>query len=138
MGATAVIDPTQDKDVSAAFEHLTSKRPTVIFEAVGIPGMIQRCVEMADPGTKIIVVGMCQETDHFEPMQCILKHLELIFPYFFRIGEYRHTIEMMNQGRIDPSPMITRTIELDGLPAMIEAMQKPSDQIKVIVTYKMN
>jgi (R,R)-butanediol dehydrogenase/meso-butanediol dehydrogenase/diacetyl reductase len=137
MGATAVIHPTRDKDVSAAFEHLTGKRPTVIFEAVGIPGMIQRCIEAADPGTKIIVVGMCQETDHFEPMQCTLKQLELIFPYFFRIGEYRHTIEMMNQGRIDPSPMITRTIDLDALPAMIEAMQKPTDQIKVIVTYEM-
>jgi (R,R)-butanediol dehydrogenase/meso-butanediol dehydrogenase/diacetyl reductase len=63
MGATAVIHPTRDKDVSAAFEHLTGKRPTVIFEAVGIPGMIQRCIEAADPGTKIIVVGMCQQTD---------------------------------------------------------------------------
>jgi (R,R)-butanediol dehydrogenase/meso-butanediol dehydrogenase/diacetyl reductase len=75
MGATAVIDPTQDKDVSAAFEHLTGKQPTTIFEAVGIPGMIQRCVEMADPGTKIIVVGMCQETD-----QAFRTDIPLLFP----------------------------------------------------------
>jgi threonine dehydrogenase-like Zn-dependent dehydrogenase len=103
---------------------------------VGIPGMIQRCVEMADPGTKIIVVGMCQETDNFEPMQCILKHLELIFPYFFRISEYRYVLEMMRQGRIDPTPMITHTINLDELPEMIETMGTPADQIKVIVAYE--
>jgi threonine dehydrogenase-like Zn-dependent dehydrogenase len=41
----------------------------------------------------------------------------------------------MNQGRIDPNPMITHTIKLDELPAMIESMQKPGDQIKVIVSY---
>jgi (R,R)-butanediol dehydrogenase/meso-butanediol dehydrogenase/diacetyl reductase len=136
MGATAVIDPIQDKDLSAAFKKITGTQPTVIFEAVGIPGMIQQCVEIAAPKSKIVVVGMCQETDHFEPVQCILKQLELIFPYFFRIDEYRHTLEMMNQGRIDPSPMITSTIDLDALPAMIEAMQKPGDQIKVIVTHE--
>ena len=126
----------QEKDVSAAFKNIAGAHPTVIFEAVGVPGMIQQCVEIAAPESKIVVVGMCQETDHFEPMQCILKRLELIFPYFFRIDEYRRTLEMMNQGRIDPSPMITRTIDLDALPAMIEAMQKPGDQIKVIVTHE--
>jgi (R,R)-butanediol dehydrogenase/meso-butanediol dehydrogenase/diacetyl reductase len=63
MGATAVIDPVQEKDVPAAYERMTGKRPTVIFEAVGIPGMIQKCIEMADPGIRIVVVGMCQESD---------------------------------------------------------------------------
>jgi (R,R)-butanediol dehydrogenase/meso-butanediol dehydrogenase/diacetyl reductase len=126
----------QEIDVAAAFENLTGMRPTVIFEAVGIPGMIQRCVEMAEPGSRIIEVGMCQETDHFEPMQCILKHLKLIFPYYFQIEEYRYVLEMMQQGRIDPTPMITHTIELDELPEMIAAMCKPTDQIKVIVTYE--
>ena len=136
MGATGTIDPMQDKDVSAAFERIAGKRPTVIFEVVGIPGMIQRCVEMAEPRSRIVVVGMCQETDRFEPMQCILKHLDLIFPYFFQISEYRYVLEMMKQSRIDPSPMITHTIKLDELPEMIEAMGKPADQIKVIVTYE--
>jgi (R,R)-butanediol dehydrogenase/meso-butanediol dehydrogenase/diacetyl reductase len=136
MGATAVIDPMSDKDIPAAFERITGNRPTVIFEAVGIPGMIQQCVEIADAGTKIVVVGMCQETDHFEPMQCVLKRLNLIFTYYFLIDEYRHTIEMMNQKRIDPNPMITHTIRVEELPAMIEAMQKPTDQIKVIVNFE--
>ncbi len=136
MGATGTIDPMQDKDVSAAFERIAGKRPTVIFEVVGIPGMIQRCVEMAEPRSRIVVVGMCQETDRFEPMQCILKHLDLIFSYFFQISEYRYVIEMMKQSRINPSPMITHTIKLDELPEMIEAMGKPADQIKVIVTYE--
>ena len=135
IGATAVIDPIQDKDAAAGFQRITGKRPTIIFEAVGIPGMIQKCIGMADPGTRIVVEGMCQEVDHFEPMQCTLKHLKLIFPYFFQLNEYRYVIEMMRQGRIDPNPMITHTIELDALPEIIQAMQKPTDQIKVIVTY---
>ena len=91
---------------------------------------------MADPGTKVVVVGMCQETDHFEPMQCVLKRLKLIFTYYFLIDEYRYTIEMMNQKRIDPNPMISHMIKLEGLSAMIETMQKPTDQIKVIVSFE--
>jgi threonine dehydrogenase-like Zn-dependent dehydrogenase len=42
---------------------------------------------------------------------------------------------MMEQGRIDPTPMITQTIDLEELPATIEAMQQPGDQIKVIVVH---
>lgn len=135
MGATAAIDAGRETDVITAFESITGLRPTVIFEAVGIPGMIQHCIGMADPGTRIVVAGMCQETDRFEPMQCTLKHLQLIFPYFFTIEEYGYTLEMMKQGRIDPTPMITRTISLEKLPLMIETMKTLGDQIKVIVEY---
>ncbi len=135
MGATATIDPATVEDVAAAYEDRTGVRPTVIFEAVGIPGMIQACVEMAGPGGKIVVAGMCQETDRFEPMQCTLKHLEMVFPYFFQIDEYRHVLELMRQGRIDPTPMITRTIDLEALPPTLEELQQPGDQIKVIVVH---
>ena len=48
-----------------------------------------------------------------------------------RVGARSYaTIE---QGRIDPSPLISHTISLDELPAAFEALRRPDDQCKVVV-----
>ena len=133
MGATATINPHEQEDVMAAYERATGTRPNVIFEAVDIPGMIQRCVDMAEPDSRIVVVGVCQQADSFLPLQCIAKRLQLIFAYGYNLGDFQQILALMGQGRIDVAPLISHRIGLNELPAMFEAMHHPSDQIKVII-----
>ncbi|CAB1079410.1 hypothetical protein JY97_10595 [Alkalispirochaeta odontotermitis] len=133
MGATAIIDAGQETDVIAAFETESGTRPGIIFEAVGVPGLIQRCIEMAKPRTKIVVVGVCQQADLFEPLQCTLKALDLIFPFGYSVSDYEFILELMQQGRITASPLISHKISLEQLPEMFEKLRKPADECKVIV-----
>jgi (R,R)-butanediol dehydrogenase/meso-butanediol dehydrogenase/diacetyl reductase len=133
MGATGTINPSEEGDVVAAFERLTDRRPTLIFEAVGLPGMIQRCVEMAEQGSRIVVVGVCMQTDQFEPMQCITKQLSLIFTLGYSIDDYATILKLLQQQRIKAKPLISHRISLDELPEMFERMLQPADQVKVIV-----
>ena len=135
MGATATIDANTRPDTMTAYEDLTGTRPDVIFEVVGLPGMIQHCADMADPGTLLVAAGYCQEEDMIRPHRICEKRLRLIFPYYHGIDAYREMVPLMAQGRIDPSPMITHRIPLDELPAMVEAMQHPTDQIKTVVEF---
>ena len=133
MGATATIDAGRDRDAAAAFERLTGRPPTLLFEAVGVPGMIQRCIEMAPPDGRIVVVGVCMKTDSFEPMQCIAKRLSLAFTLGYSLADYATILKLMAQGRIVAKPLVSHRIPLDELPAMFERMRQPTDQIKVIV-----
>lgn len=133
MGATATIDANENTDTIAAYERLTGSKPSVIFEVVGVAGMIQRCIEMAEPKTRIVVVGVCQKADSFEPSQCTLKSLELIFPYGYSLQDYQQILTLMVQGRINVKPLISHHINLEALPEMFERMRKPTDQCKVIV-----
>jgi (R,R)-butanediol dehydrogenase/meso-butanediol dehydrogenase/diacetyl reductase len=133
MGATETINVSQTPDVMTAYQSLTGTRPNIIFECVGARGMIQRCIDMAIPHSKIVVVGVCHETDHFEPRTCTLKALELIFPYYYSIKDFQFILKMLDQRRIIAKPMISHRISLEQLPDMFEAMRQVSDQCKVIV-----
>ena len=133
MGATHTIDGNQHADPVEEFERLTGRQPTVIVEAVGIPGMIQRCIAMAPKESRIVVVGLCMKPDQFEPMQCILKSLKLIFAFGYSVEDYAEIVKLLGQGRITAKPLISHRIGLEELPAMFESMRRPTDQIKVIV-----
>jgi (R,R)-butanediol dehydrogenase/meso-butanediol dehydrogenase/diacetyl reductase len=133
MGCTAAIDTAQEADVVSAFERLTGRRPTVIVEAVGIPGMIQQCIAMAEKESRIVVVGVCMSSDSFEPLACIMKALQLVFAYGYTTADYAYILDLLGARRITAKPLISHRIGLDDLPAVFEQMRRPTDQIKVMV-----
>lgn len=133
MGATHTINAGEEPDVMAVCEKMTGVKPLVIFECVGIPGMIQQMISMAEPRSKIIVVGVCMEPDTFIPMDCTFKALELVFPFGYSISDYEYIFEQMEMGRISGKPLISNCISLEELPDMFERLKKPTDQCKVIV-----
>ena len=49
------------------------------------------------------------------------------------MGWYEFIMDMIEQGRIDPTPLISHTISLDELPDAFEALRTPTDQCKVVV-----
>lgn len=133
MGANVCIDANDVKNPVAEFKHRTGRAPSVIFEAVGVPGMIQSCVEMAEADTRLVVVGVCQENDSFMPALCTHKRLEMIFPFGYSKGDYENILNLIAQGRIDPTPLISHVVGLDGVPEAFEALRNPNDQIKVLI-----
>ena len=55
------------------------RRPGVLFECVGVPGVIQQMLEGAPLNARIVVVGVCMERDQIEPMFGINKELNVQF-----------------------------------------------------------
>ena len=135
MGATGVIDASDEPDLKTEYRRLTGTAPNVIFEVVGLPGMIQQCVDLAEEGTVVVAAGYCQSEDTIRPHLICEKKLKLVFPYYHGIDAYRERVPLIAQGRIDPGPMITHRIALEELPAMFEAMQRPTDQVKSVVEF---
>ena len=133
MGADAVINANEEKDVAKAFFQETGTKPDLIVEAVGAPGMIQHCIQMAPSGGRIIVVGACLEQDSFLPSMAISKDLELSFTSGFDMQDFRFALEMAGKGRINPGAMITHRVSLDELPAAFQALKEPTDQCKVMI-----
>jgi 2-desacetyl-2-hydroxyethyl bacteriochlorophyllide A dehydrogenase len=134
MGATHVIDPDSEGDVVSAFRERAGVLPNIIVEAVGRPGMISACIDLAPQRAMIIVVGLCQEVDSFEPRKAVFKSLSMTFPSGYSLTDYAFILQMLQQGRVRAAPIISHRISLDALPEMFAAMQSaPTDQIKVIV-----
>jgi (R,R)-butanediol dehydrogenase/meso-butanediol dehydrogenase/diacetyl reductase len=132
LGATAVIDPAKE-DVGEAFAKKTGAPPDIIFECVGVPGMIQKCVDLSRPFGRIVVVGVCMVEDHMVPMSAIFKEANIQYILGYGRPDWRLVLDLLDSGRVDPRPMITDVVTLEELPTAFEALRKPSTQIKVMV-----
>jgi (R,R)-butanediol dehydrogenase/meso-butanediol dehydrogenase/diacetyl reductase len=133
LGATDVIDANRIDDPVAEFRRIAGRSPDVLFEAVGVPGMIQRCIEIAPRRGLVVVAGVCMEADTIQPVLAILKEIRLSFVLGYSIEDCRFTLQMMSAGRIDPSAMITDRVSLDELPEAFEALKRPTHECKVML-----
>jgi (R,R)-butanediol dehydrogenase/meso-butanediol dehydrogenase/diacetyl reductase len=131
-GATGVIDPGK-QELGPSFEKLAGGPPDVIFECVGLPGLIQECVTLAAPHSRIVVAGACMQPDTIVPVVAVLKQLSIHFVSCYHVTDFAVTLEMLESGRLEGSAMITDRVSLDALPEMFEALKKPTTQCKVIV-----
>jgi threonine dehydrogenase-like Zn-dependent dehydrogenase len=81
----------------------------------------------------VVIVGVCSKPDPFVPVTAIMKELAMLFVVYYRSGDFAYTIDMMQQGRIEPLPMVSSRVDLAGFPAAFEQLKHPTDQCKVLV-----
>ncbi len=132
MGATHVVDPN-DEPVIDAWRRVDGRRPLVAFEAVGVPGMIQQILHDVPTGTRVTVVGVCLEPDSMSPFFAVAKELSLQFALAYTPEEFTGALAALADGKVDAGPMITGTVDLDGVPGAFEALGKPDEHVKVLV-----
>ncbi|HWX81220.1 MAG TPA: zinc-binding dehydrogenase [Steroidobacteraceae bacterium] len=110
----------------------SSKKP-VIFECVGVRGVLQSLIEAAPPMARILVAGVCMQRDEIEPFLAIVKQLELKFVYGYTPDEFAATLRDIADGRIDAQPLITSVVGLSGVARAFETLANPQAEIKIVV-----
>jgi len=105
----------------------------VIFECVGVPGMIDSIVEGAPLFSRVVVVGVCVGTDQFTPAMAINKEMDLRFVIGYTPLEFRDTLHMLAEGEVDPSPLITGTVGLDGVETAFKMLANPEAHAKILI-----
>jgi (R,R)-butanediol dehydrogenase/meso-butanediol dehydrogenase/diacetyl reductase len=131
FGATHGIDATQA--LLPQFEAIAGGPPDVIFECVGAPGLLQECINIAPYGSTIVVVGVCMKPDTILPVSAIVKEITFRFVLGYRKRDFEVVADLLGQGRVDGSAMVTDVIGFDQLPAAFEALRTPSHQCKVML-----
>jgi (R,R)-butanediol dehydrogenase/meso-butanediol dehydrogenase/diacetyl reductase len=127
-----VIDPRQGP-VAEAFVRIAGAKPDVIFECVGVPGLIQQAIELAPPRGRVVVVGLNLLDDTVKPGIAIFKEVNLRFVLAYTRVDFEDVVGHMAAGRIDADTLITTVVGFDALPDVFEALRKPSDHTKVLV-----
>ena len=145
LGADIVVDPAEFDPHShwTAFEvpHgllvyprvQTKSRRAVIFECVGVPGILNKLVDAAPRSAQIIVAGVCMAPDTIEPSLAINKELELKFVMAYSTEEFRQTMGRVCEGELDVTPMISKIIGLDTVPATFDELLTNPRDAKVLV-----
>jgi threonine dehydrogenase-like Zn-dependent dehydrogenase len=132
MGAAEVVDPAVEPAIDA-WRRVGGARPVVMFEAIGVPGILDQAMRAAPPQTRIVVVGVCMETDHLLPLVGIAKELAVQFCFGYDPMEFAETLRRIAEGEVDVTPMITGVVGVDGVPGAFDALAHPDEQVKVLV-----
>jgi threonine dehydrogenase-like Zn-dependent dehydrogenase len=113
----------------------TPKHP-VVFECVGVPGVIDGIITGAPMFSKVVVVGLCMGADKLRPSMAINKEIDLRFVLGYTPMEFRDTLHMLADGRVDVTPLITGTVGLDGVENAFDALGDPEAHAKILIDPK--
>lgn len=117
----------------AAEKAGASPRGPVVFECVGVPGMIEHAISSAPLLTRIVVVGVCMGADSFRPSMAINKEVELRFAFAYDPAEFHQTLQWIASGKVDVLPLVTGTVGLDGVAAAFDALADPERHAKILI-----
>lgn len=127
MGAHHTLDAAQ----GSPFD---SVKPAVVFEAVGVPGIIDDVLLRARPGTRLVVAGVCMQPDTVHPFFAIAKEITVQFVLAYTPEEFTDSLRALAEGDIDVNPLITGEVGLDGVGAAFDELADPERHCKVLVT----
>ena len=105
----------------------------VVFECVGVPGMIESVVSSAPMASRVVVVGVCMGGDRFRPSMAINKELDLRFVLCYTPLEFRDTLHALADGKVDASALVTGRVGLDGVASAFEALGDPERHAKILI-----
>ena len=108
------------------------KRP-LIFECVGVPGVLQQIVNGAPLFSRIVVVGVCMQEDKIEPAVAIQKEIDLRFVLGYSPLEYRDALHMIADGKTGCSPLISGLVGLNGVAQAFTDLVDPERHAKILI-----
>lgn len=132
VGAHEVVDPRVEPVVDA-WRRVDGLHPLVVFEAVGVPGMLDQAVFDAPARSRIVVAGVCMQPDSFRPLLAIVKELDLHFVYAYSPDEFATTLRAIAEGDVDVTPFVTGHVGFDGVADAFTQLRLVEEHVKVLV-----
>jgi len=129
MGADIVIDPK----LESPYAKLTPGKRAVIFECVGVPGLLQQVFEAAPRDARIVVAGVCMEPDRIELLFGIVKELSLQFVLGYTPDEFARCLRLLAEGQVEADALITGKVGLAEVKGAFEELANPERHTKILV-----
>ena len=113
-----------------------SQSAPVIFECVGVPGILDGIIASAPLFSRVVVIGVCMEADRIRPAMAINKEIELRFVVGYTPLEFRDTLHMLAEGKVNPGPIVTGTVGLPGVEGAFDELGDPETHAKILIDPK--
>jgi threonine dehydrogenase-like Zn-dependent dehydrogenase len=131
LGAHAVPDPAE-ADPFEVTRTIAAGRPLVVFEAVGVPGVLDHLVERVPARSRIVVAGVCMQPDTIRPLLAVVKELNVQFVYAYDVDEFDVALRALADGALEVGPLLTGRVGFDGVAGAFEALGA-AEHVKVLV-----
>jgi len=131
MGAHDFVVEPEDP-VGSAGRALGGKAD-VVFECVGVPGLIAQAVDQVRNDGTVTLLGLCTRPDTFNSFAMLSKQAKLVTSAFFTRQEYEAALDALVRGAVEPRLLVTNTISLAATPDVFERLRNRTQQCKVLI-----
>jgi threonine dehydrogenase-like Zn-dependent dehydrogenase len=115
-----------------AGEHQIAS-PAVIYECVGVPGLLQKVVDTCPPGSRIFAAGGWYTDDAVSIKAATIKGVSIQFGGAPSAEAWYGTLEAVISGRLDPRPSIGKKVGLDAVPEAINLARTAQGPPRIVV-----
>ena len=112
---------------------VTIPKAPVVFECVGIPGMLDQVITGAPLFSRVVVVGVCMGDDTVRPSMAINNEIDLRFVLGYTPLEFRDTLHALADGKVGVTPLVTGVTGLDGVADAFDVLGSAERHAKVLV-----
>ena len=105
----------------------------MVFECVGVPGMLDGVFLGAPRNARIVVLGVCLQTDHIRPLIAVNKELNVQFVLGYSLAEFAETLKGIAEGTLAVEGLVTGRVSLDEVADAFEVLGSPQKHAKIIV-----
>jgi alcohol dehydrogenase, propanol-preferring len=132
LGAEAALDPA-DGRVDRAVRELTAGGADIVFEVVGKPQTQELAVSCVRTGGRIVLVGYSPDSMQLNAGRVMFRELDVIGSLGCRPVDYPRVIELVRQGRIRMSDLVTQRFVLDDIESAFAALRAGTAIRSVVV-----
>jgi threonine dehydrogenase-like Zn-dependent dehydrogenase len=137
MGADVVVDPEELgpfpawRDVAAAARG--GLAGCVVFECVGVSGVLDSIIRACDRGTRIFSVGGPPDGDHLHTLTAKRKGLNIQFGGGPLPQHWGEAFEAICSGDLDVLPLLGPAVGLDQVPDALDAAREAHGPVRIVV-----
>jgi 2-desacetyl-2-hydroxyethyl bacteriochlorophyllide A dehydrogenase len=132
MGADIAVDPRVLSPYDA-MPDLGNRRANLVYECVGLPGLLPQIIAAVAFDARIVMGGYCMEAEQFYVFAAQNKRLTV----HFAAGEEQQDMELalrsIAEGKIDIRPWLTERIGLGAVAAAVAQMSGPLAPIRNVI-----
>jgi L-gulonate 5-dehydrogenase len=134
LGAETLPVSPGDDVVAAAREWAGGDGPEIVFEATGVPTLLQTSVDIVAPAGRVVVVGLSAEPAPVRVGALPLKEIDVLGTSCCGADEFAEAVALVGRRRGVAAGLVTHEFTLEQAPeAIAYAMANPAEVMKAVV-----
>ena len=133
FGASAIINPLATPRIDKEVRSITGGGADIAFEAVGKASTQQAALDCLRTGGRLVLVGYSPDTMHLNAGRVMFRELEVIGSLGCRPVDYPRAIELVRQGKVRLTELVTHRFDLDHLYEALDLL-RCGDAFRIVVT----
>ncbi len=130
-----VLHTTAGDDLAAAVREWSGgDGPEVVFEATGVPDLVQTAIELVASAGRVVVVGLSSERAPIRVGDLPFREIDVLGTSCCGSGDFAGAVDLVARRRDAAAGLVTHEFGLEQAPdAIAYAIEHPAEVMKAVV-----